>query len=66
MTKTEFIESMQNFIDELKEGSWGCFDPSKGVTLFGNKNYGEIWIDVSESCTIHAKLYTATEEEKKG
>lgn len=64
MTRTEFIKAIREYADKIEKGEYSAFDTGKN-TVFGNKNYGQIWCEVNNGCTINFVLYHATEEEKK-
>lgn len=64
MTRTEFIKAIREYADKVEKGEYSMFETGKN-TVFGNKNYGQIWCEVNNGCTISFDLYNATEEEKK-
>ena len=64
MTRTEFIKAIREYADKIEKGEFSVFEIGKN-TVFGNKNYGQIWCEVNDGCTICFSLYNATEEEKK-
>ena len=65
MTKTEFINEIRTLADKLENGDWYSFKTDKDCTIFANRNYGEMWLGVGKGITIHAKLFNATDEERK-
>ena len=64
MTKREFIDNIRKFADDIERGEFNIINPSENATIFGNKNYGQIWLKINEACTINVDLYHATEEER--
>lgn len=65
MIRTDFIGTLRQMADDLEKGSFFIANIGEKATLFGNKNYGQIWVHLTEECTISFDLYRATEEEKK-
>ena len=64
MTKTEFIKEIRTLADKLEAGDRYIFNTTEDCTIFANRNYGEMWLDVGNGITIHGKLFRATEEER--
>lgn len=65
MTRTQFIREIRQMADDLEVGDFHITDLGEEATLFGNKNYGQIWVKVTKDCTINFDLYHSTDEEKK-
>lgn len=65
MTKKEFIDEIRKFADDIENKHFHITELGEKVTLFGNKNYGQIWVRLSDACTINIDLYHATDEERK-
>lgn len=63
MTKKEFIDEIRKFADELENGGFGFVYLESGY-IFGNKNYGELNIEITKGVNASIYLYTATDEEK--
>lgn len=64
MTRTEFIKAIREYANKIEQGEFSLFEIGEN-TVFGNKNYGQIWCKVNNDCTINFDLYHATDEEKK-
>ena len=65
MTKKEFIDEIKAFVDDIENKHYHITELDEKVTLFGNKNYGQIWVKLNDACTINIDLYHATDEERK-
>lgn len=64
MTKAEFIKNMEELIADLKAENFKFIKLSESVHIFANRNFGEVWVEVTNGCNISVKLYTSTDEEK--
>lgn len=66
MTKREFIDEIRAFADDIEKGDFHITKLGEDSgTMFGNKNYGQIWVRLNDVCTINVDLYHATDEEKE-
>lgn len=65
MTKKEFIDEIKAFVNDIENKQYHITKLSENVTMFGNKNYGQIWVELNDACTINVDLYHATDEERK-
>ena len=63
MNKKAFIESIRTMADKLEKGEWEFINLESGY-IFGNRNYGEVNVEVAKGVRISVNLYTADEEEK--
>lgn len=64
MTRTEFIAELRAMADDLECGNFHITDIGKNK-IFCNKNYGQVWVKLSEECSVNVDLYSATDEERK-
>lgn len=64
MTKKEFIDEIRQFADELEKGGFGLLYLESGY-FFGNRNYGELNIEIAKGVNASIYLYSATDEEKE-
>ena len=63
MNKKTFIETIRTMADKLEAGEWEMIHLESGY-IFGNRNYGEVNIEVAKGVRISVNLYEADEEEK--
>lgn len=63
MTKKEFIDEIRKFANELENGGFGFVYLESGY-IFGNRNYGELHLEIAKGIDVSAYLYSATEEER--
>lgn len=63
MTKKEFIDEIRKFADELENGGFGFVYLESGY-IFGNRNYGELHLEIAKGIDVSAYLYSSTEEER--
>ena len=63
MTKKEFIDEIRKFAYELENGGFGFVYLESGY-IFGNRNYGELHLEIAKGIDVSAYLYSATEEER--
>ena len=67
MTKTEFIKTIREFANTLEANDYQFINlPEDGGYVFGNRNYGELVIQLNKFTEIKVNLFTATEEEREG
>ena len=64
MNKREFIEQLRTMADQLEQGSFHFIDLPTGW-IFGNKNYGEVSMNLAEGVYVKVNLYHADEDEKE-
>lgn len=63
MNKQTFIQTIRNFANKLESGEWEFINLDSGY-IFGNRNYGEVNVEVAKGVRISVNLYTADDEEK--
>lgn len=63
MTKKEFIDEIRKFANELENGGFGFVYLESGY-IFGNRNYGELHLEIAKGIDVSAYLYSSTEEER--
>lgn len=64
MTKEEFIREIREFADNLEKGTFGLVYLESGY-IFGNRNYGELHLEIAKGIDVSAYLYSATDEERE-
>lgn len=64
MTKAEFIREIREFADNLESGTFGFVYLESGY-IFGNRNYGELHLEIAKGIDVSAYLYSATEGERE-
>lgn len=64
MTKAEFIREIREFADNLENGTFGLVYLESGY-IFGNRNYGELHLEIAKGIDVSAYLYSATDEERE-
>jgi len=67
MTKTDFINKLEHFLNKLKTNDFDFLylNDNESNYLFGNRNYGELCISLGNGTYIITSLYSETEEERK-
>lgn len=63
MTKAEFIKQIRELADNLEKGTFGFVYLESGY-IFGNRNYGELNIEIAKGINASIYLYSATDEER--
>ena len=63
MNQKQFIENLRAMADDLENGGYHFMDLESGY-LFGNRNYGEVSVEVSKGVHITVKLYSSSDDEK--
>lgn len=63
MTKKEFIDEIRKFANELENGGFGFVYLESGY-IFGDRNYGELYLEIAKGIDVSAYLYSSTEEER--
>lgn len=63
MTKKQFIEKMEQGIEELRNGGHFFIDLQAGY-LFGNRNYGEVSVPMAAESNLTVNLFNSSEEEQ--
>lgn len=63
MTKAEFIKQIRELADNLEKGAFGFVYLESGY-IFGNRNYGELNIEIANGINASIYLYSATDEER--
>lgn len=68
MNKKECIEMLRNYCDKIERGDYfadyisGNYESETSVFIFGNRNYGEITVQLG-AVNFSIKLYNATIDE---
>lgn len=63
MTKAEFIREIRELADNLENDTFGFVYLESGY-IFGNRNYGELNIEIAKGINASIYLYSATDEER--
>lgn len=63
MSKAEFIKQIRELADNLEKGTFGFVYLESGY-IFGNRNYGELNIEIAKGINASIYLYSATDEER--